>query len=80
MLPNTYEEAFSEIKEIMVDHKFGDVSNEIIIEDKIYGEEVSVFAFCNGHEAKLMPQAKDYKRALDEEEGLNTGGMGSNTS
>lgn len=53
------------------------LNDGVIIEDKIYGKEVSVMAFCNGKKAYLMPQAQDYKRIYDGDKGLNTGGMGS---
>jgi phosphoribosylamine--glycine ligase/phosphoribosylaminoimidazole synthetase len=47
-----------------------------IVEDTIYGPEVSVMAFCNGEQGFLMPQCQDYKRIYDGDLGPNTGGMG----
>ena len=76
VLPNNKEEALIELEEIMINKKFGNAGDIVIIEDKLIGEEVSVFAFCNGKKAFLMPQAQDYKRSRDNDEGLNTGGMG----
>ena len=53
------------------------IGNEgIIIEESLFGTEVSVLAFCNGKEAILMPQAQDYKNIYDGNLGPNTGGMG----
>ena len=49
---------------------------EVIIEQRVFGEEVSILGFCNGEEISLMPQTKDYKKINDGEKGLNTGGMG----
>ena len=49
----------------------------IIIEERLYGVEVSILTFCNGIEAVLMPQAQDYKCIYDDDTGPNTGGMGS---
>ena len=48
----------------------------VIIEKRLFGTEVSLLAFCNGKEATLMPQAQDYKRVYDGDQGPNTGGMG----
>ena len=76
VLPKTFYEAFKAIEEFLLRFKFGSSCDTIIIEDKLYGEEVSVFAFCNGKTAELMPQAQDNKRVWDNDEGLNTGGMG----
>jgi len=70
-LPNTKDEISPMLLELF---KLGD--DGIIIEQRLYGTEVSVLAFCNGKEAILMPQAQDYKRIYDGDKGPNTGGMG----
>jgi formyltetrahydrofolate-dependent phosphoribosylglycinamide formyltransferase len=49
---------------------------ELVIEKKIIGEEISVMGFCNGHDIILMPQCQDHKRIYDDDTGPNTGGMG----
>lgn len=51
-------------------------SGFILIEERVYGTEVSVMAFCNGQTVSLMPPAMDYKRIYDQDQGPNTGGMG----
>ena len=76
VLPESTEEAVAFIKEIMLDSRFGNAGNEIVIEERIEGPEVSVLAFCDGKTVALMPAAQDHKRALDGDKGLNTGGMG----
>ena len=70
------EEAISGIKEIMEDKKFGESGNRIVIEEFLTGPEVSVLAFTDGKTVKPMVSAQDHKRAYDNDEGLNTGGMG----
>jgi phosphoribosylamine--glycine ligase len=55
---------------------FGDASSKIIIEERLYGVEASLMAFCDGKTLSLMPPARDHKRALDGDNGANTGGMG----
>ena len=49
---------------------------QVIIEERIFGEEVSILGFCNGKDITLMPQSKDYKKIYEGEKGPNTGGMG----
>lgn len=73
---NTKAEAFAAIDEIMQDKKFGAAGNEIVIEQFLTGYEVSLLAFVDGKNYKLMPTSCDHKRALDGDKGLNTGGMG----
>jgi phosphoribosylamine--glycine ligase len=72
----TKEEAIDAVKSIMEDKKFGDSGNNIVIEEFLTGPEVSVLAFTDGKVVKPMVSSMDHKRALDNDMGLNTGGMG----
>ena len=72
----TREEAVDAVKSIMQDKKFGASGNKIVIEEFLTGPEVSVLAFTDGKVVKPMVSSMDHKRALDFDEGLNTGGMG----
>jgi phosphoribosylamine--glycine ligase/phosphoribosylglycinamide formyltransferase/phosphoribosylformylglycinamidine cyclo-ligase/phosphoribosylamine--glycine ligase/phosphoribosylformylglycinamidine cyclo-ligase len=76
LLPTTKEETIAAIKEIMADKAFGTAGDTCVIESFLSGPEASCLAFCDGKTAVLMPAAQDHKRALDNDEGLNTGGMG----
>ena len=51
-------------------------TGEAIVEERVYGREVSVMGFCNGYDIELMPQISDFKRINDGDKGPNTGGMG----
>ena len=64
------------VKEIMEDKVFGASGSRVVVEEFLTGPEVSVLAFTDGHCVKPMVSSKDHKRALDNDEGLNTGGMG----
>lgn len=76
IIAQTVDEAVAAIKSIMQDKKFGDSGNNIVIEEFLTGPEVSVLAFTDGKCVKPMVSSKDHKRAYDNDEGLNTGGMG----
>jgi hypothetical protein len=76
LLPTTKQETVDAVKEIMSDKTFGDAGDVCVIESFLTGPEASCFALCDGKTAVLMPAAQDHKRALDNDEGLNTGGMG----
>lgn len=69
-------EAKEAVKEIMQDKKFGNSGNNVVVEEFLTGPEVSVLAFTDGITLKPMVSSKDHKRAYDNDEGLNTGGMG----
>ena len=73
LICKTHEEAINGVKEIMEDKKFGSAGNRLVIEEFIEGPEVSILAFCDGTSIKPMTSAQDYKRAKDNDMGLNTG-------
>ena len=68
--------AIDAVKSIMQEGKFGASGNQIVVEEFLTGPEVSVLAFTDGKAVKPMVSSMDHKRALDNDEGLNTGGMG----
>ena len=72
----TREEAVDAVKSIMEDKIFGESGNNIVIEEFLTGPEVSVLSFTDGNIVVPMISSMDQKRALDNDEGLNTGGMG----
>ena len=76
LICNDLSEAEAALKEIMVDKKFGESGNKVVIEEFLTGPEVSVLSFCDGKTIVPMVSAQDHKRALDGNKGLNTGGMG----
>ena len=69
-------EAKEAVISAMSDHRFGASGDHIVIEEFLEGPEVSVLAFTDGKTLKPMVSSMDHKRALDNDEGLNTGGMG----
>ena len=76
LIAQTEEEAVQAVNELMVDQAFGQAGKQIVIEEFMTGPEVSVLAFTDGHVVVPMVSSMDHKRALDNDEGLNTGGMG----
>ncbi|HQD49662.1 MAG TPA: phosphoribosylamine--glycine ligase [Defluviitaleaceae bacterium] len=76
LICNNYEEAKEAVIDIMENKKFGDAGNKVVIEEFLVGQEVSVLSFCDGDTIVPMVSAQDHKRALDNDQGLNTGGMG----
>lgn len=70
------EEARDAIHSIMADRKFGASGDQIVIEEYLEGPEVSVLSFTDGETLVPMISSMDHKRALDGDQGLNTGGMG----
>ena len=69
-------EAFDAIASIMEDKIFGESGSQIVIEEFLTGPEVSVLSFTDGKTVRPMVSSMDHKRALDGDQGLNTGGMG----
>ena len=76
LICETLEDALAGAREIMVDKKFGSAGDEMVIEEFLTGREVSMLSFVSGSTIKTMASAQDHKRALDGDQGLNTGGMG----
>ena len=72
----TREEALDGVKEMMLDKKFGQAGSKVVVEEFLEGPEVSCLAFTDGKTMKPMITSCDHKRAKDNDEGLNTGGMG----
>ena len=76
IIAQNFEEAKAAIHSMLVDGKFGKSGSEIVIEEFMEGAEVTVLAFTDGKTVKPMISSMDHKRAYDNDEGLNTGGMG----
>ncbi|EHL01674.1 putative Bifunctional purine biosynthetic protein ADE1 [Glarea lozoyensis 74030] len=76
LIPTTKEEAHKALKEIMVDREFGEAGDEVVIEEFLEGDELSILTFSDGYTIKSLPPAQDHKRIFDGDQGPNTGGMG----
>ena len=76
IIAKSFDEAKDAVKSIMEDKKFGESGNKVVVEEFLTGPEVSVLSFTDGKTVKPMVSSKDHKRAYDNDEGLNTGGMG----
>ncbi len=76
LICETLDEAKEGVRTIMEDKKFGSAGNRMVIEEFMTGREVSVLSFVDGKTIKIMSSAQDHKRAMDGDQGLNTGGMG----
>ena len=76
VIVNSFEEAEKTVKEMMVDRVFGASGDQILVEEFLTGPEVSVLSFTDGKTVVPMVSSMDHKRAKDNDEGLNTGGMG----
>ena len=76
LICETIKDAEEAIKSIMVKKQFGDAGDTLVIEEFLRGTEASLLCFVDGKSIIPMESARDYKKAYDEDKGLNTGGMG----
>lgn len=76
IIAKDFEEAEAAVKSMLLDGKFGKSGSEIVVEEFMTGPEVTVLAFTDGKTVKPMISSMDHKRANDNDEGLNSGGMG----
>ena len=76
LIVDDIDEAKSELKSMLIDKKFGQASEKVVIEEFLDGIELSCFVLTDGENGITLPMAKDYKRIGEGDRGLNTGGMG----
>ncbi|KAF2253939.1 phosphoribosylamine-glycine ligase [Trematosphaeria pertusa] len=76
IIPQSKEEAHSALKEVMLDKEFGAAGDEVVIEEFLEGDELSILSFSDGTTIRSLPPAQDHKRIGDGDTGPNTGGMG----
>jgi phosphoribosylamine--glycine ligase len=76
VVAETLAEAIAAVEAMMRDRRFGAAGAELVLEEKLVGEEVSVFALCSGEQFVMLPSAQDHKAVGDGDTGPNTGGMG----
>jgi phosphoribosylamine--glycine ligase/phosphoribosylformylglycinamidine cyclo-ligase len=76
IIPTTKEEAIAGLNDIMVTKEFGAAGEEVVVEEFLTGQELSILAFSDGYTALALPGAQDHKRIGDGDTGPNTGGMG----
>ena len=60
----------------MLEKRFGDAGDEVVIEEFLEGEKLSILTFSDGETFRSMPPARDHKKVFDDDKGPNTGGMG----
>jgi phosphoribosylamine---glycine ligase len=73
---DTPEEALQAVEVIMVDRAFGDAGSQVIVEERLTGEEISILALVDGRNIFMLESSQDHKAVFDGDKGPNTGGMG----
>lgn len=76
VIATTVKQAEDTVREMLLEKKFGDASARVLVEEFLNGIELSVFVLTDGKDYVVLPEAKDYKRIGENDQGPNTGGMG----
>jgi len=76
LIPQSKTEAQNALRDIMLDKEFGSAGDEVVIEEFLEGDELSILTFTDGYTIKSLPPAQDHKRIGENDTGPNTGGMG----
>ncbi|MBR8462475.1 phosphoribosylamine--glycine ligase [Campylobacter sp. faydin G-105] len=76
IIAKTHDEAKAVVADMLSGESFGDAGRRVVVEEFLDGFELSFFAICDGDNFVTLPVAQDHKRLLDNDEGVNTGGMG----
>ena len=76
LIPETHEEAISNLEDVMVKRQFGSAGDAVVIEEFLDGDEISILTLADGYSHINLPPAQDHKRIGENDTGLNTGGMG----
>lgn len=76
IISQSLDDARDAMRDMLANRRFGEASARVLVEEFLSGIEVSVFVLTDGHHYVLLPEAKDYKRIGEHDEGPNTGGMG----
>ncbi|HEY0711490.1 MAG TPA: phosphoribosylamine--glycine ligase, partial [Polyangia bacterium] len=76
VVTSSHSEAKAAVREMLGDRRFGDAGARVVVEERLSGPEVSLFAFCDGERFALLATAEDHKAVFDDDRGPNTGGMG----
>ena len=76
LIIESLDKAKAQLKQMLLENKFGKASSKVVVEEFLDGIELSCFVLTDGKNYKILPTAKDYKRIGEGDSGLNTGGMG----
>lgn len=78
-VPEDQDKAYKFIREVMLEKRFGEAGEFVMFQERLEGEELSLFVMCDGENGIWLPHCRDHKRLEDGDEGPNTGGMGAYT-
>ena len=76
VVTDDHDEAAAALKRVLSDHEFGEAGDEVLVEERLVGQEATILAFSDGEFVRTMPPSQDHKPVHDGDRGPNTGGMG----